>query len=89
MNGGKRRVYDNRFISFSISDYISNWLSRHESDRSNMIVPLLFGIFGLLFAFYFLAYAMADTQDIKNKFTKYVGINFLRGVKDDMEEIYG
>ena len=55
-----------------------------------MIVPLLFIIFGLLFAFYFVAYAMADVQDIKNKFTKYIGINFLRGVKEeDMEEIYG
>ena len=56
----------------------------------SMIVPLLFAFFGLLFAFYFVAYAMADVQDIKNKFTKYIGINFLRGVKeDDMEEIYG
>ena len=44
----------------------------------------------LIFCFYFVTFALAETQNIKNKLTKYMGINLIRGVKDtDMEEIYG
>lgn len=51
---------------------------------------IYFGLFFLLFCFYFVTFALADTQNIRNKLTKYMGINLMRGVKDtDIEEIYG
>jgi len=49
-----------------------------------------FGLGFLVFCFYFVTFALAETQNIRNKLTKYMGINLMRGVKDtDMEEIYG
>ncbi len=49
-----------------------------------------FGFIFLIFCFYFVTFAFADTHNTRNKLTKYMGINFIRGVKDnDMEEIYG
>ena len=49
-----------------------------------------FGLFFLVFSFYFVTFAYAETQDTKNKLTKYMGINLMRGVKDNnCEEIYG